>query len=542
LNPTLHLVESDLYYFDEKSADRVVKFIETCLFHWEDKWEGLPFTLSDYQRKATRDIFGWKRRDNNLRRFREVFALIGKGNGKSAWLSAIGCYMALADGEAAAHVISAATDHKQADITFDFAKKVLKGSPRFKAQIDSGAISIKQYQIDFPRNSKWTIESGTVQGKAGAKPTCLLMDELWEAPNRKLYDSMTRNAKKRSQSLVIIASNAGMSRDSICYELYTRAKRVLRGESKDDTLYPIIFESAEKDDPASPETWAKANPALDQIITTETLTSEWIKASEVPGLEAEFRRLHLSQWVQGANKWLDMNQWDKCTRRFSTNEVTALPLVLALDMSLNDDLTCLSYQFIGQKTIYTKGKFWLPRSTALEYEQRDSIPFTQWENEKHIKLVDSETIDPRVQARIAKFIISLKDKYNLLCLAYDRNRASNVIALCEQGGVTCIPVPQNWVLSPAAEELTRLLKSQSIVISPNPIARWCASNVEATTDKNGNIHIQKEGRTQTGYKGRRGSKIDFIAALVTGLSQVRLEQMQPTKKPSTYERNGLLVL
>src|SRR5581483_5602792 len=119
----LKLVENDRYYFDAKAAARAVNFIEKFCFHWEGEYAGQPFKLIPYQRKATLDLFGWKRRSDNRRRFSEMYCEIAKGNGKSPWLAAIGLYMLLADQEAGAHVVSAATDFSQANVTFDFGKK-----------------------------------------------------------------------------------------------------------------------------------------------------------------------------------------------------------------------------------------------------------------------------------------------------------------------------------------------------------------------------------------------------------------------------------
>ncbi len=530
----LNLTENDLYYFDEKAADRAVKFIETRLCHYEDRWAGNPFLLLAWQRTFVRDIFGWKRKDNHLRRFREAYIEIAKGNGKSPLLAAIGCYMLLADGEEGALGISAATDYKQANVTFDCGKKMLEASPRL-----APLVRIKQYVIEAPKNCSWVIISGTAAGKAGQRPTFILMDEAWEWPNRKLYDSLTRNARKRSQPMIIVATNAGMSRDIICWELHERARRVLSGESKDDTLYAIIFAASEKDDAADPKIWAKANPALGQVITEETLAGEWIKALEVPALEAEFRRLHLSQWVQGANKWLDMAAWDKCTAPFKLSQVKDLPLITALDMSLVDDLSALADLWIGPDRLFLRCKFWLPKKTAAEYESKNSIPFTEWEKGKFIKLLNSETIDAQAMERIANVIIARKEKFkNFRCLTYDRNRATNVIALCEAKKITCIPMEQNWKLSPAAEELTRRLKATSMQIAPNPVLRWNAANVEAKSDAKGNIHIVKEA-TLGKYKGRKSCKIDGIAALVTGLAQVLRELMTQPKGPSVYETRGV---
>ena len=63
----LELAEDDVYYFDAAAADRAVRFIETYLCHYEDRYAGKPFILLDWQRQTVRDLFGWKRRADDLR-------------------------------------------------------------------------------------------------------------------------------------------------------------------------------------------------------------------------------------------------------------------------------------------------------------------------------------------------------------------------------------------------------------------------------------------------------------------------------------------
>ncbi len=534
------LIDNDLYYYDAKAANRAVKFIETYCCHVRDRWAGMPFLLMDWQKVIVQDLIGWKRRSDNLRRFRELYLELPKGQGKSGLLTSIGMFLFLADGEAGATIVSGATNFQQANVTFGLAKMMIEESVKFKDMKDKETLDPQQFVIKGPKNSTWRIISGDGEGKAGDNPTCFIYDEIWEAPNRKLYDSVSRNAKKRSQPLILIATNSGTSKESICWELHERATRVVEGVSKDDELYPVIYGSDEAEDPYDEELWKRVNPALDQIITIETLRSEAKKAREVPALEAEFRRLHCGQWVQGTSKYIDMGQWDACSKGFSADDVAGLPLVLGLDMSLNDDLTALAFIYIGSNNLYAKCRFYLPHKTAQEYEQRDGIKFAEW-SRSHIDLLDADTIDPQTQQDIANYIISLKDTNNLKALCYDRNRASNVIALVDASGIPCIPVAQNWELSPACEELTRRLKDKSIVLSASPVLRWNASNVEARTDNKGNVHLIKEARKCT-YRGRRSQKIDGITALVTALTRVGIESREPIKKPSIYETRGVFSL
>ena len=110
------------YYFDEKSADRAVQFIEKYITHCKGELAGQPFILEDWQKeKIIEPLFGWKREDGT-RKFRTCYIEIPRKNGKSTLCAGLALYMLYADGELGAEVISAAADRQQAGIVFDIAK------------------------------------------------------------------------------------------------------------------------------------------------------------------------------------------------------------------------------------------------------------------------------------------------------------------------------------------------------------------------------------------------------------------------------------
>ena len=97
----MDIKEDEKYYFDSSAADRVVFFIENHIKHSKGEYGGKPFILEDWQKKIIRDIFGWKHRATDLRRFRTCYLSVPRKNGKSTLISAISLYMLLGDQEPA---------------------------------------------------------------------------------------------------------------------------------------------------------------------------------------------------------------------------------------------------------------------------------------------------------------------------------------------------------------------------------------------------------------------------------------------------------
>lgn len=72
------------YFYDAKEAKRACDFFPTYLKHHIGEWVGQRFDLMDYQRDLlVRPLFGWKRVEDGMRRFRKLFAFIPKGGGKA---------------------------------------------------------------------------------------------------------------------------------------------------------------------------------------------------------------------------------------------------------------------------------------------------------------------------------------------------------------------------------------------------------------------------------------------------------------------------
>jgi phage terminase large subunit-like protein len=58
---------------------------------------------------------------------------------------------------------------------------------------------------------------------------CLIIDELHAQPDRELFETLTRGVIARRQPLILLITTAGDDDESICFEEYDYAKRVLSG-------------------------------------------------------------------------------------------------------------------------------------------------------------------------------------------------------------------------------------------------------------------------------------------------------------------------
>lgn len=512
----LHVEEDETYFYDADAAEHPIRFIEKYCTHTTGDHAGKPFILLDWQRQIIRTLFGWKRRDNGRRRFRELYLLSGKGTGKTPLLAAIGLYLMIGAGEAGAHVISMASSFEQANYTFGEAKKYIEENPTLQRFADPKQFEIRG--LGKRKHSRWKIISGKPKGRSGSQPNCIIADECheWEPQTAKSFDTLAANTFKRSNPLVMIATNAAESRTGFAWQMHERAVGVLAGTIKDDQLLPVIFAAPPEMDWRSEEAARLANPSIGHFRDFE----QDIKPEQTKG-EARYRRLFLSQFVAGSDKWITLDAWDACTEELDPETLKTLPLYVGIDASGGDDLFAAIFVWVSPDRFYVDARFWLPRTTAEKYADSHRISFKKWEEEKAITLLDEVTINTAARQRIAAEILEYAKPYPFRKLAYDRAwKAEEVVEVIRATGIECEGIGQGWGIYDGAKELDIRLADKSITVTPNPVLRWNAENVELAHNTHG-AYWPVKPNAKGNYAGRRSAKIDGISGLCTALTEAR---------------------
>lgn len=503
------------YYFDAEAADDPIRFVPKFICHIKGEFAGKPFVFDPIQRAIVEDIYGWKVKATRLRRFTDVWWEGAIGCGKSPTLAALGLYELLAGGEPGAEIYSCASTFSQARNVFDTAKAMVKASPELRKRLN-----VTQYAIKHRFSpSFWHIISGRGP-KGGAVPQMVLADEIHEwGEARENYDTLQQRMGKRRQPLMICATNAGESRQSLCWELHEEAVGVLEGKIVNPKLYPVIW-AADKDAEPCEDSWRAANPLLGETVAVNNAAFDWSRAKGNPALETRHRRLYMGQWRQGSKKWIDLTKWKLCQGSFTPADLKGAALYVGVDLSLDDDLSAVVFVWVKDGRMYVEARFWVPKATADHYYQKYNVKYPTWATGKHITLIDEPTISPAVKRRIAADIIALSKTYPIKAVCYDRYRSDDCVAELESAGLTCLPIAQGYSVSPGCSELDRRMKEKSIVIQPNGVLDFCAENVEVTYDQRGNFWPIKPNAKGT-YAGKREMKIDGISALVTALTEAR---------------------
>jgi len=503
-DPTYH---ADDYYYDEGSAERVVQFFCRYLKHSSGKFAGQPFQPAQWQEQILRTLFGWKRKDNDLRRYREMMLYVPRKNGKTTLAAGIVLYLLFADREPGAAVYSAASSRDQASLIFRECSSMIQQSPQL---LDRCRIyeTYKMVRL-LQSRSLYRALSADSKTQHGLNASGIVIDELHTQPDDRLVSVLTTSTGARRQPLTCYLTTADYVRESICNTKYKYACDV-RDRIIDDTAYlPVIYAAGKDDDWTSADTWRKANPNLGVTVSTDYFKRECERAKQVPSYANMFRRLHLNQQTEQDIAWLNMEDWRQCRDAALTpfkqlgrdHPLKGEACFGGLDLSTANDLSAFVLFFPGHK--YVAPSFWLPKHRVVEKSQEDHVNYQDLSARGYLELCPGTVID---YERIYQHVTRMCQVYNVQCVAVDRWGATALSQKLQKDGIDVVGYGQGYRdMTPACRELERLVLAHGLKGCDHPILSWMAGNVQVEMDSAGNIKPVKK---------RKKARIDGIVALL----------------------------
>lgn len=405
-------------------AERVLRFFETRLRLNGGQFEGKPFILHPSQAFKLSCLFGWLRADGS-RRFRRAYIEEGKGNGKSPFAGGVGLYGMMADDEPGAEIYAVAAHRDQAKILFNDAVTMVEQSPDLSSRITPSGGPGKVWNMAWLPKGSFFRPLSRSAGKSGSglRPHMGLADELHEHPNRDAVEMIERGFKFRRQPLLLMITNSGSDRNSICYEEHEHAVKVAAGtlspgedfgyvgEPIDDTTFSFVCALDPGDDPLSdPSCWVKANPLLGTILTEEYLAGVVAQAKALPGKLNGILRLHFCVWTDADTAWMSRAVLEPCLADFDPlKEHAGKRIAIGLDLSQNRDITAkasvvqtgtviVEIEKDGARHQVEKPTFdawieaWTPGDTLDERATRDKQPYGVWAKQGYLHAPKGQSI------------------------------------------------------------------------------------------------------------------------------------------------------
>lgn len=523
-------------WFDPAAGQKAADFFRECLRHIEGSTAGQPFILEPWQENFIQMLFGWMRKDSlgrTVRRYREVFLLIPRKNGKTPLAAGIGLYTFFCDNEPGAQVFCAAADTEQAAVLFRHAKGMVEYEPELNNRSDifrgTGHRSIV---LKSDPGAFFKVLSSDANTKHGGNTHVAMVDELHAQKDRELVDVLETSmaSQTRKQPLMIHITTSDYDRPSICNEKYDYAAKVRDRVFEDSTFLPVLYEALPTDDWTKESVWAKANPNLGVSVSIDYMRQKCKKAQETPIYENTFKRLHLNIRTAQDVRLVVMDDWDHCPTMVPDEALLRdAECFAALDLSSTTDLTALA--LFWPKFNYCRVRHWVPRDNAEARERRDRVPYLTWNKQGLVEFTPGNVIDYEF---IIAAVVQTKVDFPLLqCVGYDPwNARQTAMTLQEKHGFEMVEFRQGFVsMNEPTKEWLKLIKSRRWNTGGSPVLRWMASNASGKTDPADNVKIDKKTSKE---------KVD---GLVAGVMALGLSILRPAPVVSVYSQgSGVIVL
>lgn len=480
---------------------------------------GDRLVLQPWQQAFIWILFGWRRTDGT-RRFRNVYAELARGNGKSKLASAIALYILVGEGVRGSAVFSIATTMEQAGVVFNDA--ALMAQNRNKPDL---TCLVRNKNLLFIPGTATVFRplASNEHNLDGLKPNCIVIDELHAHRSRGPWNKCKTAQGKKPGSMMLAITTAGFDRHSVCYEQRSYVEKVLDGIFEDDSYFAWICALDPDDDPFDHKNWYKSNPNLGISIELQTLEDAAKQAQLIPSEYNDFLRLRCNIWTESSVRWMPMDKYDVCKEPLDMDSLLGRPCFGGMDLSTVSDISAFVLVFPP----WGDDKFWrvlpfffMPGDNIAERVKKDRVPYDAWKRGGFFEVTPGNVIDFDY---IREFVSNLADKYDIIEVGYDPWNSHQIVTQLTTDGLLMVPVRQGYIsLNSPTKFLMELVLKEEISHGDNPVLRWMVSNTVVTLDPTGLIKPDKN---------KSSEKIDGVAALIAALARA---SVTPIKKKKSW--------
>lgn len=500
------------FYFSDKRAEDACKFIET-LPHIEGSWETEHVVLHASHVFFVVNLFGFRNRLDDSRRFTSALFAVARKNAKSFLAAAILLYCICCEKEEGPQLITAATTGSQARVVFNVCKRIVekRANMREHFNLETFANSIVCWDIGGtikPINAKASTQDGL-------NPSHTCLDEVHAHKNHALLNVLQSAAGARKNPLWLYTTTEGYETPGPWPELRHFATQVVNGLIEADHFLAVMFavddEIGKKGEPDyipadedfDETKWIKANPLMEvnPILKREIIKAS-IDAKQMPGRHAEFRIKRLNRQSSTANGWTNLTKWRACNGAVDLNALVKVPCWGGLDLSATSDLTSLRLIWEVEDRLFTFGWCWVPEVAVKLRAERGLVPYAGWIESGALIKSGDDIIDYDDVFNQIKWV---KDNLNLQGIGYDDWNSKQLLKRLTDAQVPMVQFIQGTKsYHPAMKDIEEHYVTGRLAHAGAPVLAWCASNLVARRDANLNTAPDKKSSFE---------KIDDMVAL-----------------------------
>ena len=499
-------LQDKLFYYDNKKANKAIRFIETFCHHCEGRFDHIKLEL--WQKAIVASIFGIVDKDG-IRQFREVVVIVARKNGKSLLASAIANYCLFLDGEYGAKIYCVAPKLDQAEIIYNDIWQTVQSEPELERLIkrrksdyyvESTNSSVKKLAFNHKRSD-------------GFNPHLTLADEISSWPGDaglKQYEVMKSALGSRTQPIILSISTAGYVNEGIYDELIKRSTRFLLGDSKEKRLLPFLYTIDDVSLWNDINELNKSNPNLGVSVSVDYLLEEIAVAEGSLSKKAEFLTKYCNIKQSSSQAWLNVLDVEAaCGEPLNIDDFKNSYAVGGIDLSRTTDLTAASIVIEKNGELYVFAKFYLPAEKVEEATERDGVPYKIYVQKGWLELSGDNFVDYKDCFNWFSELVRDKEIFPLQ-VGYDRYSAQYLVQDMKAAGFHMDDVFQGWNLYPVLMEFEGLLKDRKIHIGDNALLKMHLLNSAIKMDVE-----QNKGKL---IKLSQTDHIDGMAALIDALT------------------------
>lgn len=495
-----------LFFFDAKTANRAIEFIESFCHHCEGRCDLI--TLELWQKAAVCLIFGIVD-EEGIRVWREVFMVIGRKNGKSLFASAIIAYTAYIDGEYGAKIYCLAPKLEQAAIVYDNFQKMIQCEPELSCLVQKRRSDI------YMESTNTCIRPLAFNAKKsdGFNPHLTICDEIasWPAEQGlKQYEVMKSALGARRQPLILSISTAGYVNDGPYDELMLRSTAYLLGNSKENRLLPILYIIDDVSKWNDIDELKKSNPNMGVSVSEDFFREEIAIAENSLSKRGEFLTKYCNIKQNSTAAWLPYEVVEAvCGDNYRLEDFRSTYCVGGIDLSQTTDLTACCAVIEKDKKLYTFCQFFMPANKISELQEREGVPYGIFVRNGWIKPSGENFVNYEDCFEWFKMLV---EEYEILPLqiGYDRYSSQYLVQEMTQYGFHMDDVFQGNNLTPVLHEADGLLRDKVLRLGDNNLLKAHFLNVAVQQDA--------ENRKIRPVKIESRAHIDGFVAVIDALT------------------------
>lgn len=511
---TRKLNDTDVF-IDIDKIEKAKELIEKYFFQMQlFDWELFILSLAHCYYKNTDTLV-----------FSEFLIVIGRGNGKTGFISAIVWYFTTQyHGVSGYNVDIIANSEEQAKTSFEDVYQMLDDTWEKSKKFFS---KTKEMIINLKTKSYIKYNTSNAKTKDGKRSACLVFDELHEYQNSDMIKVFRSGFGKRKHSRIFSITTNGYVRDGVLDERLRIANDVLNGIIPNSRLCPLIYKLNTREEAQDKKNWVKANPSLPYLPNLQLeMEQNWIdqQYDDVVKSDLYTKRFNLPVSAD----LLAVTEYDniKSTNKIIPNVVGKM-CICGIDYAELSDFASVNLHFkIDEERVDINHTWICAKSKTLH---RVRVPYQEWAEKGFVTIIDDVGIHPDI---LADYIWEKMKQYTIKSIAIDGYRYALVSESLRKIGFDAKERKNVYLVRPSdimrIEPIIQDCFNRNLFTwGDNPPLRWAVNNTQRVKSGVRNKTGVDTGNYVYGKIEPKSRKNDAFMALAASMT---MEHELPNEK------------